>query len=249
MHFHEQIYDLDELARFNLHIHTAFSNCAKPEMKLPDIIAAAEAAGLKAFALTDHFNDDNSNEECLERNLYLRKEAAEIGTQIKILFGAELSAYAPGKSLESAEVRAELDYKLYSCNHYHLNFWGQPEDKTARGYVEYSIAIISSLIISGKADCIAHPLIGRFVRAFDDKTLLTREITDNELGGLLELSKTAEVAWEINVGAILGDPLFGRRLWNLGREAGVVFNYGTDSHTLAGIDTTILLPEVKIALS
>ena len=236
MYFYEPVYDLDELARHNFHIHTAFSNCAKPEMKLPDIIKAAETAGLQTIALTDHFNDDNTNEECIERTLSLRAEAEKSETKLKILFGGELSAYAPGKSLENDEVRKALDYKLYSCNHYHLGFWGQPEDKSARGYAEYSLAVVGSLILSGKADCIAHPLIGRFVRILNDKTLLTRAITDNELGDLLLLGKEHKVAWEINAGAVLGDPGFGRRLWHLGRENGVMFHYGTDAHMLAGID-------------
>ena len=174
MYFHEPTYELDELARYNFHIHTNFSNCAKAEMNLVDIIAADEAAELKIIALTDHFNNDNTNKECLERNRYLREEAQKTGTQLKILFGGELSGYAPGKSLENEEVRLALDYNLFSCNHYHLDFWGQPDDKSARGYAEYSIAVIGSQIISGKADCVAHPFIGRFIRAFDDKTVLQK---------------------------------------------------------------------------
>lgn len=249
MYFHEPTYDLDILAQQNLHIHTSFSNCAKPEMTFQNIVAAAEAAGLELIALTDHFNEENSNEQFLERNRFLHSEACLTKTNVVILLGGELSAYAPGKSLENEAVRKELDYKLYSCNHYHLNSWGQPEDKSLRGYAEYSVAIISSLLQSGKADCIAHPLIGRFIKDFEDKTLVTRNISERELGDLLELAKANGTAWEINTGAILGDPEFGRRCWNLGKEIGVMFNYGTDAHLLANIDTKILLPEIKKVLN
>lgn len=245
MYFHEPLYDLDILARQNLHIHTNFSNCAKAEMTVAGILAAAKAAGLQTIALTDHFNLDNTNKQCLKRNTYLRKEVDKFNTDITVLLSGELSAFAPGKSLENETVRCALDYRLYSCNHYHLDFWGQPEDKSLRGYAEYSLEIIRSIILSGKADCIAHPLIGRFIKAFEDRTLVTKEITDCELGDLLTLAQSNEVAFEINTGAILGDPQFGRRLWNIGKEIGVVFNYGTDAHTLASIDTKIKLNEMK----
>jgi len=249
MYFHEPIYDLDILSKHNLHIHTNFSKCAKEKMTVSEIIKTAETAGLEMIALTDHFNDDISDSECIERNIFLRAEAAKTAAGIRVLFGNELSAYAPGKTLESQSVRDIVDYRLYSCNHYHLDFWGQPKDKSARGYAEYSIAIISSLIKSDFADCIAHPFIGRFIKHIEDRTLVTKAMTDSELGDLLMLGNAHYTAWELNTGAILGDPEFGRRLWNLGRETGAVFNYGTDSHRFSFIDTSTSLPEIKKVLN
>lgn len=248
MYLHEPIYDLDILAQKNLHLHTIFSGCAKAGMTIENILNVVRETDLKVIALTDHFNDDLSNDDYLAHIHSMRTAIAKFDGTCKVLVGAELSAYAPGKSLENKAVRDALDYKLFSCNHYHLDYWGQPENKTARDYVEYSSAVVSSLIQSGKADCIAHPLIGRFIDAFEDKTTITREISDLELGLLLELSNVHEVAWELNTGAILGDPGFARRLWNLGREVGVVFNYGTDGHRLTDIDTITRLPEVKKVL-
>ena len=49
MFFHEKSYDIDELMRHNMHIHTTFSGCAKPEMTLNDIVRTAE--GLDAAVL------------------------------------------------------------------------------------------------------------------------------------------------------------------------------------------------------
>lgn len=249
MYFHEFTYDLDILSRQNLHIHTNFSRCAKERMTVQGIIDAAQAAGLEMIALTDHFNDDITESQCLENIAFLRQETLRTATQLKVLFGNELSAYAPGKTLESQAVRDELDYRLYSCNHFHLSYWGQPEDTSVRGYAEYSISVISSLIKFGKADCIAHPLIGRFVKQYEDRSLITKAVTDSELGDLLLLGKVHEVAWELNTGAILGDPEFGRRLWNIGRETGVLFNYGTDSHRLVNIETKTSLSEIKKVLN
>ncbi len=46
MYCHEKTYDLDALARMNLHVHTAFSHCADRAMTLPAIVSEAEKAGL-----------------------------------------------------------------------------------------------------------------------------------------------------------------------------------------------------------
>ena len=220
MYLHEPIYDLDILAEKNLHVHTLFSSCAKPEMTVKNIVDTVRKTALKTIALTDHFNDNITSEDYLAHIRFLRGEIAKENVDFKILISAELSAYAPGKSLDNEAVRDALDYKLYTANHFHLDFWGQPKNRTPRGYVEYSCKTLRALITSGKADCIAHPLIGRFIEAFEDKTLVTQEMSDLELGSLLELSNVHEVAWELNTGALLGDPNFARRLWNIGREIG-----------------------------
>ena len=51
MFFHEKTYDIDELVKWNLHLHTTFSGCAKPEMKVRDIVRVADEAGLEMIAL------------------------------------------------------------------------------------------------------------------------------------------------------------------------------------------------------
>ena len=44
----------------------------------------------------------------------------------------ELSGYGIGKTLEGDKLRNALDYRLYSCNHYHLDFWEQAAEITPR---------------------------------------------------------------------------------------------------------------------
>ena len=50
MFIHDKTYDIDELAKYNTHIHTHFSRCAKPEMIVAEIVKAADAAGLEIIA-------------------------------------------------------------------------------------------------------------------------------------------------------------------------------------------------------
>ena len=137
MYLREPCFDIDELAKENLHVHTSFSNCAKPEMRIKDIVAKAEELGLSRVAIVDHFNFKGT--PITEKNIADRFVYQLTETKIPFLFGAELSAVGIGKWLETNEVNSALDYRLYAANHYHLSFWEQPEEKTARGYAEHTL--------------------------------------------------------------------------------------------------------------
>lgn len=246
MILNKETYDLDELSRYNLHIHSTYSGCGKPEMQMCSIIEEAQKNNFEIIAITDHYN----SKECriLENNQELKRQASNCNGNIKILYGAELSAYGVGKCLDTIEINRALDYRLYSYNHYHLDYWEHPEDRSPRGYVNHAIEVLTHLCESGRADCIAHPFIGRFIRCFDDRTLVTKEITDKELGDILKVGKDNKVAWEINVGAMMGDPEFARRYWNIGKEVGVVFNFGTDAHRLISMNRSQAVKQLKTIL-
>lgn len=240
--YNEPCYDLDELTNNNLHVHTTFSGCAKPTMTPKAIIAEAERCGVKMLAITDHFADEGF--DILGQNAKIRREIEETGTDIKVLYGAELTGTGIGKYTDTDEENAGLDYRLYACNHYHIDCMDGPEEKTPRGYAVFGMGIIDSIVRLGRADAIAHPLIGRFTE-FEDKKSVTDAITDNELGDLLTTVRDNEVAWEINRGAVMGYPEFARRFWNIGRELGVTFHFGGDSHNIDGIDPKLYLDELK----
>jgi len=239
------IYDLDELARYNLHTHTTFSACARPEMTLKNIVAAAEAAGLEMIALTDHYNHRNFDAKYLRQIARLKNEFVATGSKLRVLFSSELSCWGAGQFLEKQGTRDSLDYGLYTCNHYHLDFWEHPADTSPRGYAVHLLKCAEACIESGRAECIAHPLIGRFVRLYHDPTEITRAMEDGELYGLCALAAKRGVALELNAGAVMGDPGLFTRLWKFGKEAGTTFHFGTDAHRLVEIDTRKYLPELK----
>lgn len=246
MYLREKCYDIEELMQENLHVHTTFSGCAKVGMRIKEIVKRAEELNLKTVALVDHFNDRNV--PMIEKNIADKFIADDMETDVKFLFGAELSAFGVGKWLDSDEVNSKLDYRLYAANHYHLDYWEQPTEKTPRGYAEHTVKVLTTLILSGRADCIAHPVAGAYVKCLDNPLDLSKAITDNELGEILTLAKDNFVAWEINQGEALWDRDLTRRFWNIGKEVGVVFHFGTDAHTLEGMDTRAHLDDFKILL-
>ena len=77
---------------------------------------------------------------------------------------------------------------------------------------------------------------------------MTQAITDRELGEIMALADAHGVAWELNTGALLGDPAFGRRYFRMGKEVGVRFYLGTDAHRLHQIDTQPLLESLQAIL-
>ncbi len=249
MYFHEQTYDLDILCRQNLHIHTQFSGCAKPEMKLHDIVHTAEECSLEMIAVTDHVQAET--EEKFRVSLAaLREQAKAIESPVKLLIGAELSAYGVN-NFNYPNDDIELDYKLWAQNHYHVSSWIQPEDRSPEGYKKHMIETLTNLIKTGRADCIAHPFHDTYLT--NSKKLnvgfargsVPGCFTDNEIGELLELGKQHETAFEINLNAMLDYPEFCRRMYNLGREIGTQFNIGTDAHNLDRIDTRQFIERTK----
>lgn len=251
MYFHEPTYDLDILCRQNLHIHTCFSGCAKPEMKLHDIVMTAQNSSLEMIAVTDHVSPFKEDEEKFRNSLKsLRELAKTIESPVKLLVGAELSAYGTD-NFSYADEDIELDYRLWAQNHYHAGGWIQPEDRSPEGYKKHIIETLTNLIKSDRADCIAHPFHDTYLT--NSKKLnvgfargsVPACFSDNEIGELLELGKKHETAFEINLNAMVDYPEFCRRMYSLGREIGTQFNIGTDAHSLDRIDTNQFIERTK----
>ena len=132
-----------------------------------------------------------------------------------------------------------MEYRLFAQNHYHLDVWEQPEERTPEGYARHTRACLEGLFTTDYADCVAHPIVpekvGRANRIEHQEQILDY-FTDNILGDLMEQGEKAGCAWELHRGAIYHFPEFSRRYFNIGREVGVHFNFAADAHKLVDID-------------
>lgn len=246
----ERTYDVDELVRHNVHTHSVFSNCAKREMTLEAMIRTAEESGLRTLAITDH-SDPQDDIDTYANFRLLRERLASIETPVRVLLGAELSAYGVGKYAEPYAVDKALDFASYSHIHYHLDTWDQPEDRSPRGYALHNLAVLRALFATDRADHIAHPFSPCKMNFFNEaqKAETLDALTDNELGDILEQGERARVSWEIHTPTFLRFPAFSRRFFALGREIGVHFALGTDAHALAAISTHGLAEQIKAVLT
>ncbi len=240
------IYDIEELARFNLHIHTNFSGCAKDEMTFENIVRTAEKAGLKMIALCDHIYKPEDLPEFAENCEMLRYKRDNLDTELKVLIGGEFSCYATDKyTLKGIDLNTE--YRLYSQNHFHVTGWEQAEDKSPQGYKELTKKMLHTLFNDKAADTIAHPLNGNYLRKMMnwEPDVLGKCWKDEELADIMVEGYNSGCAWEINTSAMHGDPGLIRRMFNIGKELGIVFTIGTDAHRLESIDTGIFTDELK----
>jgi histidinol phosphatase-like PHP family hydrolase len=238
---------LQSLAQANWHIHTIESACAADAMAPRKILAAAKRAGLDSVALVDHHHPGDGP---IERKIEQVKKKPGAGrTRVNVVVGAELSAYGIEAFADTLEMNRQVRYRLYACNHYQHPKWEHPRDRSPRGYAEHILAVLRALLPTGRADCIAHPFGNRYLRGLvEDPAEVNRALSDNELHDILLLGKQNGVAWEINTQSCTYDPVFSRRYFRIGREAGVEFRLGTDAHTLEGIDPAPVLPALREAL-
>ncbi len=245
----ECTYDPDELARHNVHTHSVFSKCAKPEMTLEAMIRAAEEVGLRTLAVTDH-SDPQDDIDTYGNFLVLKEKLAQIDTPVRVLLGAELSAYGVGKYAEPYEVDRALDFAAYSHVHYHLDTWDQPQDRSPRGYAQHNLAVLNALFETGRADHVAHPFSPCKMPFFDEaqKAQTLDCLTDNELGDVLEKGERAGCSWEIHTPTFFRFPAFSRRFFWIGREVGAHFALGTDAHTLAALSTQGIAERLRAVL-
>lgn len=234
----ERTYDFKELLKCNMHTHSTNSLCSKPEMIFEDMVREAERIGLETLAITDH-SDLGSGIDVVANAENFRERLKTLNSPVRVLVGAELSAYGIGKYAETRERDKALDFASYSHIHYHLDYWEQPEDRSPRGYAKHMLAVLDELFNTDRADCIAHPFSPGKMKFFneEEKILTLASITDSELGDILEKGEKAECAWEIHTPTFLTYTDFSKRLFNIGKEANVHFVIGTDAHRLAGLNT------------
>lgn len=246
MFFIPQTYNIDELAHYNLHIHTNFSGCAKDEMSFKNIVEVSKKSNLKLIALCDHIYCPDNLPDFIANCELLRKKRDEINAEVKILIGGEFSCYAVDEyTLKGLDIPSE--YKLYSQNHYHVTGWQQAEEQTPESYKELTKKMLRNLFKDKAADTIAHPLNGKYLKKMTgwENEVLGSCWTDNELGDIMTEALNSECAWELNTGAIFADSPLARRMFNIGKEIGVVFTLGTDAHQLCNIDPKPFVDDIK----
>ena len=242
----ERTYDFNELARHNMHTHSVFSKCAKPEMTLERMVMQAERCGLKTLAITDH-SDPGDDIDTYGNFLLLKERLKNIRTPVRVLIGAELSAYGIGKYAEPYAVDKALDFASYSHIHYHLEAWGQPADRSPAGYAVHNLAVLEALFQTDRADNIAHPFSPNKMKFFNEgeKAATLDTLSDNELGDVLEKGERAGCSWELHTPTFFRFPAFSKRFFLIGKEVGVHFCVGTDAHTLAALSAEGLADRMR----
>ena len=66
---------------------------------------------------------------------------------------------------------------------------------------------------------------------------------------ICEISRSTHTALELNRTAITQDPDFYRRMYNIGKEAGAFFHFGSDTHSIEFVDPSGYIDELAKILN
>ena len=236
----------------DLHVHTYLSACCRDKegMTVTNVLAAAEASGLRTVGFSDHLWMNAAvppsswyRPQDATQIRRLRNDLAALGpSPVRVSVGCEADMRAPGQFSITPEFAAGLDHVLLACSHFHMkDFIEQPADTSPRAVAEHLVAFFVSGVQSGLATSIAHPFLPIGDTARLDAIL--GSLSDGELTDALGVAAECRVALEITIGFLpkagpaptfsLETPL---RLLTLAKAAGCRFTFGSDAHDLTTLD-------------
>lgn len=240
------------IKKHDLHVHTKLSLCSEdPLATLENYIKRAVELGIEVIGITDHMWDstniptDNEwyREQSYERQLAIRENIPQVVNGIRILWGCE-TEYAMGKVGITAERAKELDYVLVPHSHFHMKGFTIPrgvEDPVE--VAQLAISTFKEVVSLGFATGVAHPFDPCLFNQ-DDKAHRTffDAISNQEFIQCFNLAKEKNVSVEINMSSfgrgkenpIYEDTYY--RMFRIAKEVGCKFHFGTDTHSIQGLD-------------
>ena len=236
----------------DLHIHSSVSRCANDPAQTPErILQYAADNGLKTVYITDHYWDDTvphpygrgagQTTAQIESVLPLPKKEG-----IRFLFGAETEMdlnLTIGLGKEMAE---KLDFIIVPLNHLHMKGFSCRGDEDAAERAEWIVRRFDALL---NADLpfhkvgLAHFTDGLIYPGGKNTDVLNR-IPEQEYRRLFGKAAELGMGIELNMQAVKsGNRMMTRegdadelRVYSIAKEMGCKFYYGSDAHTVAGLE-------------
>ena len=236
----------------DLHIHSRISPCGGDPNQTPErILQYAADNGLKTVCITDHYWDDTvphpygrgagQTTAQIESVLPLPKKEG-----IRFLFGAETEMdlnLTIGLGKEMAE---KLDFIIVPLNHLHMKGFSCRGDEDAAERAEWIVRRFDALL---NADLpfhkvgLAHFTDGLIYPGGKNTDVLNR-IPEQEYRRLFGKAAELGMGIELNMQAVKsGNRMMTRegdadelRVYSIAKEMGCKFYYGSDAHTVAGLE-------------
>ena len=227
------------IPRFNMHVHTWRSACAKPEMVLEDIDREAVSAGLRYVGLSDHIDRFEDN----ERPALNRTDLLEGEWDVEFLVGCEATVLSPDHMAVTDDVARGLDYVMVSANHYHLSSVENPRQRNGPAYAAHYLKMLEGILNWGLADIVAHPFLHSKIGKIMDPLDVLEYYDWDGMEGLITKAGENGLSFEIKPGYGEAAPEFFSELVLVCRRHGVRFSLGADSHRLAEVAYPSGFPE------
>ena len=221
------------------HMHTNRAG-GKPDMNVRDMILTNEAYGLKLMGISEHIDRLDQREDFKEKIRLNRTEAeaVKLSTNMKIMIGTETTMINPKLCSLSAELATMLDYRLVSCNHYHLKHVENATPPTAEKYAGHYLEMLHGAMDLGFTDTIGHPFYHQKLHKKYGPELLhatLKAYEQDDFTAMLKRAAQVNMAFEINPRhADLALDWF-KELVQEARLHGTKFTVGTDAHAIKSL--------------
>lgn len=232
--------------KHDFHIHTSLSLCANETATLDNYIENAKMLGLEKIGIANHFWDEKIPDcfdfyrvQNYERVEKIKPEIEAKKTDgLKIYFGCETEYDSHRGDVAICEETAEkFDFILVPNSHTHITM---PQDlyEPYEKHVEFMIKAYEDIInskVSKYITAIAHPF--EAVCCPYDKEILINMISDDTFKRLFDKTAEKGIAFEINVSSMKNrtieeiESCAMIRMFNLAKECGCKFIFGSDAHT------------------
>lgn len=224
--------------RQDWHMHTWRAG-GKDDMIVADMIKTNAAYGLDLMGISEHIDRLDEREEFQEKVAANRSEAeAASPGGMKVMIGTESTMINPRLCAVGDEIAAMLDYRLVSCNHYHLKHVENPAPATPENYAAHYLDMLWGAAELGYADTIGHPFYHQKLnKIFDHDGLMAilKAYDTERLTAVLKRSAEVNMAYEINPRHADRALEWFRDLIQEGRRHGVKFTLGTDAHAIPSL--------------
>lgn len=138
-------------APYDFHIHTTYLRCANETMSVPALVHRCEDLGLEAIAITDHFNMP----EALPLHLQIKRDLADISSEMRIYFGAEVNVIDKDTGAVSID-QGHIDKAGFEVviGGPHTSYFDHP-DRPA--IIELQHKLMLAVIANPLVDVLVHP--------------------------------------------------------------------------------------------
>lgn len=215
------------------HVHTTFSDGRDT---LADCVRAAEAAGLRCIAITDHFYHQPGADPAAWARAIMQADAA---SPVAVVPGAEVVILNPDGELSiSREEARHFRWILGDFGSLTAGI-GREVPATVRRFLENVERAMVKAAANPILDAIAHPFnLGRW-----EAKLNPEDIPEDMLRRIAEAMAANECAYELSAQAWWWHPDISvedylRQITPILRifsEAGVYFTVGSDAHSACGV--------------
>ena len=247
----------DVLVDHDLHVHTFLSACSSDEEARPErMIARAAEAGLRTIGFADHMWDsrvpgasDWYRPQSYEHICQIREQIPDETGGVRVLVGCETEYCGDGKVGVSREVAEQLDFVLIPMSHTHMKGFVEPPGIDGpQDVASLMVARFTEVAELGLATGIAHPFLPLGYKEQVDE--IVSLISDGQFADCFGLAAARGVSIEVTTGFFpkLGDgetdgwhDATFLRVLALAKQAGCVFHFASDTHTLAGIGRCLAL--------